>query len=257
MSTKPPSASRLRLRITLRLLLLLVSVLCLALGWWTQRARKQRRLVARMSEVYYDYQGRIYYDERDNLLSSPFAERCSWVPPWLLNKLGVDFFHNVIEAHVSDRDSIAELDRFDLRELHIVCENVRDADLQQISKLRKLEVVTICPPGWYTGRDPQLTPVTDRTLDVIGRLPRIEEVHIFGSGFTAKGLAALAKAQTLRKVYLTSCAEDVDSCAIEPFKRSGNVQNLKIVRWIDIKENRSPYRDVVIVGMWGPFFADD
>ena len=262
MPAEPEPAARSRPRsfwprFTLRIVLVLMTLLCILLAIWTHRARAQRQLVERIGEVYYDYQGRIHYDERDDPSSPGLLERRSPVPQWLLDRLGVDFFHNVHVAWVQDQSVIPELYRLDLQELNIISDDVTDADIEHLTNLRNLDQITIFPHGRYSGRDPQLTPVTDRTLEIIGSLPRIEKVGLCGTGFTAEGLASLAKAKKLRMVYIASCDESVDAAAVAPFKMSGSVRDLKIVRWSDTKHDGGRTREEIILGMWGDYTKDD
>src|SRR5687767_7099653 len=79
------------LRFSLRALLVLVAVCSVWLGIAFQRAREQARAVgviqAAYGYVFYDYQGENW-DSFDQWGKSE-------VPSWLLDSLGVDFFHDV------------------------------------------------------------------------------------------------------------------------------------------------------------------
>ena len=111
-SPPPPSRPRIRLHFTLRLLLATLTLLCLALGWWTHRAREQQRLVVRIREsggrVEYDYQRSEQF-----IRSLKKWQSVSQVPKWLLDLLGEDYFHEVIEVWISDPSLLSDLPRFD------------------------------------------------------------------------------------------------------------------------------------------------
>jgi hypothetical protein len=115
--TRPP---RPRLRFTLRLLLAALTLLCLAFGLWTHRAREQRRIVQRLyggglGEVVYDFE--FDASEREKAKSP--------IPPWAINLLGIDFFHQVKAARTSNSDLFKELPRLStLEDLFVQCDEL-------------------------------------------------------------------------------------------------------------------------------------
>src|SRR5262245_11051759 len=108
-----PEPSRLsgRLRFTLRLLFLVFALICGLLAWWTQRARAQRQVAQKLSQLsdtsfQYDYQfknggGRIEHR------TGKYKE--SRVPEILLRTFGVDFFHSLTVVYTSNPAAIKEL----------------------------------------------------------------------------------------------------------------------------------------------------
>ena len=83
-------AKRRRFRYSLRGLMLLILVLCIGLGVWAEKARRQRSAVAAIlssgGDAAYDYE----------MVNGDYqADRHPSEPKWLLRLSGIDFFHNV------------------------------------------------------------------------------------------------------------------------------------------------------------------
>src|SRR5215218_6949703 len=81
-------------RFSLRTLLVALTVLGISLGIWVRRADRQRRAVAAIrstfSEVFYDL------NEAPNGTFDRAFQRASFVPSWLIGRMGIDYFHPVI-----------------------------------------------------------------------------------------------------------------------------------------------------------------
>jgi hypothetical protein len=247
----PPRPPRRRLRFTLRLLLAGITLLCLALGLWTHRAREQRRLVERIrksgGQVYYDFErervGQYFgvhygYREADQRVFINSRGQ-SPVPRALLDRLGVDFFHQPVHADVHEPQSLAAASQLtSLEELAITSSGLSDRDLESIAALRRLESLFIIPNDYFgavTGY-PKTTRLSDRSLAVIGRLPRIEYLYFYGDRITADGLKSLAAAATLQNVLVTCCEPSVVAADADCFRQTGKIASLEIRRW-------SPSRD--------------
>ena len=93
MDVKP--AKRRRFRYSLRSMMLLILVLCVGLGVWAEKARRQRSavtaIVAYGGTVTYDYEMVDGYYQWNRHPSEP---------KWLLRLSGIDFFHNVVYAYL-------------------------------------------------------------------------------------------------------------------------------------------------------------
>ena len=223
----------LRPRFTLRQLLLALAVVCIGLGWWTQRARQQQRIVAAIQKTY----GTVTYIFEPQPTPKMYHRR-SPVPQWLVERLGEDFFHSVVRAHVRGDVDLAQVAKLTaISDLTIWKEDLTDETLLPIARMRGLKRLTIQSdkhqslPGDY----PDTTCITDHSLAVIASLPNLEEAYLDGAEFTAAGIAQLARSTSLRKVYVGCCHESVTAEAAAPFDTAGLVTTLTIRKWIPSK----------------------
>src|SRR5687767_4676313 len=91
-TTKTPQRRFWRfLRFSLRGLLVVVAICSVWLGIVFHRAREQARAVAAIKSAY----GYVFYDYQRTEWDSFDQWGTSDVPRWLLENLGVDFFHDV------------------------------------------------------------------------------------------------------------------------------------------------------------------
>ncbi|HEX5472750.1 MAG TPA: hypothetical protein VFW73_12740, partial [Lacipirellulaceae bacterium] len=126
--TEPRKPPRIRFRFSLRTLLAVSTAFTIWLGLWVHRAREQHDALANIrnavSEVFIDYS----YQRRnsDPLSWRPESDpsRRSWVPPFLLDHLGPDFFHNVVAVNV--------LRGLPGKEIHLADELVRLPRLEEL-----------------------------------------------------------------------------------------------------------------------------
>ncbi len=201
----PPPRRRRWLRLSVRALLALVAALAIALGWWSHLAHEQAAAVAAIRAV--DPQAGIQYDneppgrggENDpiNLVRSP------WVPEALERWLGVDYFFRVrilglgkkgTELSPADRRQITnQLGRLPHLKQLVVPFPIDDADLAPLARMTELKDLILgdSNPG-----------LTDRTLAVIGRLSRLEELEIGDTSVTDAGLAHLAHLSRLENLSI-------------------------------------------------------
>jgi hypothetical protein len=220
-ATTPASPPCRRLRFTLRLLLAGITLLCVALGIWTHRAREQRRIVERIREhgvVFYDYKLSSYlplgvFKETEPVFESPF-------PQWIVATLGEDFFHPVIVVQTFDPLILEDLTRLRrLKSLSICSESIDDRQFTPVGRIPSLEYLDAGPYGTSFDPIPRVAPIGDESLRVIGQLPRIRCIHLFGKGFTAAGLASLARAHLLQEVQLCYCDQSVSPRDTVPLER--------------------------------------
>ncbi len=231
MAERSQSASRRSYwpRFTLRLLLAVLTVLCIWLGIHTHRAREQKRIVRRIELS----SGRVSYDYESPGTFGPFGppgEAASSVPPWLLDRLGVDFFHSVVAAHILDPGDLPDVCRLDtLRRLVVSNAGANDADVLHVARLANLRELTINSGRSYPSDRP--TRLTDRSLAIVGQMPNIQSVDLYCAGFTAGGIETLAENDMLTSVVLHGCRDDVDAAAALPFRKSGRVRRLELSGW--------------------------
>jgi hypothetical protein len=202
--------------------------LCIGLAVWTHRAREQARIVNHIEQHY----GSVMYDwepqptPKNNTAKSP-------VPAWLLDRLGEDFFHQVVWAHVRSDVDMEQVSRLTaIRELTIWKEDLGDESFRPIANLRKLRKLTIQSDKHQSlGDYPDTTRVGDPSLSLIAQLPRLETLYVDGMGFTAKGLAELAKSQSLHTIWINHCHASVTPADAKLLLQSGRLQRLMVRKW--------------------------
>jgi hypothetical protein len=175
------------LRFSLRTLLVLVTALGIWLGIAFHRARLQARAVesiqAQYASVWYDYQ----YNGEDSKQSG-----VSRVPPWLLNGLGVDFFHDVtsvsLDVYPVNDDTLATLRSLqNLRHLFFVTSEVTDNGLAHLKALKKLQQLHILAAPNSVG-DLGAPPFTDAGLSALAELHDLRELWIYHANIGDKSL---------------------------------------------------------------------
>jgi hypothetical protein len=224
LASPPPLRPRRRLRFTLRLLLAGITLLCLALGWWTHRAREQRRAIDRIEAA----GGGVAYNffHSGQTPAGEFWYESS-LPPWLNSTFGYDFFHTAIEADIYDRSTMPELRRLPyLQDLFIKANDLTDEDLAVLSSLPRLRTLWVHGEHHGQNRDTNLTLIGDRSLDAIAALPQLERASIHGRAFSRKGIEALSVAPMLDNLEIASFDSNVNSDDFEPLKRQGRIRHL-------------------------------
>jgi hypothetical protein len=221
---------RSHLRFTLRTLLLAITALCIWLGIHTQRASRQKAIVEEIQKnvgsVTYDFE----YDPKGRA-----ARGESWVPRWLRDRLGIDFFHNVKQVHTRERTLLPKVASFSsLEELTIWDHELTDTDLEPLRGHRRLKILRLASDQHTTlsGDYPDTTLIGDPGLQLIGELPALEEAAIDGYHITGKGLVELAKSRSLRSIYVEQCDAAVEPSATEPLRSLKTVERLWIRKWV-------------------------
>jgi hypothetical protein len=213
-------------RFTLRVLLALITLLCVGVAFWTERARQQRRVVEEVRRS----EGGIVYDfeyESLRLSGGKSPPPPSPVPPWLLNLLGPDFFHQVRHAYVTDPTVTPDIHKLrGLEDLVIYAESTSDKDLAPLSKLKRLKTLSVS----NVIRSTEPTQVTDKSLVLLSQLPALQFIDVRGYSFSAIGLKALASSPSLVSVRVTGCAENVVAADVDAFRRAGRVKELWVSR---------------------------
>jgi hypothetical protein len=80
-----------------------------------------------------------------------------------------------------------------------------------------------------------MTYVSNDSLAVLGQLPALEEVDLYGKGFDSAGLASLAKAKTLRRVGIYKAEGSFGYWDAEPFRELGTVKKLTLCEDLNIQ----------------------
>lgn len=233
MTTENPVRPRAwRLRFTLRLVLVALTLNCIWLAIHTQRARQQQRIVAHIQNTW----GSVVYD-CDHGLTRKTVEG-SPVPKWLLSRLGKDFFHTVIAAHVRGEVQLAEVSKLSsLKDLTIWKEDLTDVDMQHVARLRILQNLMVQSDKHQTlpGDYPDTTQIGDGSLATLAAMPQLEYVYLEGTRFTGRGLAALADSRSLREINIHNCDATVTAADVEPLRQLGRIKKLAVWRWTEGK----------------------
>lgn len=205
--------------------MLVVSILFGAVGWRLQRARRQERAVATLrrigAEVIYDYDINNFAELTQGY-SWPRSE--SPVTPWLLDRFGHDFFHNVVAVRNYNRNARAKQDVVDfwqavadlkglkglfaaqdwvtgrwpiaaihdhncLRDLTLCEGRLAPGDLSGIGELKSIERLSLARSTIY-----------DSTIQELSALPHLRELNLNATAFDnekAERVAQYAKLDTL------------------------------------------------------------
>ncbi len=214
---------RLRVRISMRTLMVLVLLIGGGLGWVVRGARIQREAVAAIENeggVYYDWQWDL---EKDTVLD-PSKARLS-TPKWLIDWVGVDYFHRVHGIMLGTRfgpaipeDLMAQVARIEGLEYLSVDGEWANSDamiahFRSLTRLRELELDLSNPTQVSLLRElPNLkglehlavSHVTDSNLTQLLGLTRLKWLMIQGSGITNDGLAQLSGLTGLEELILQS-----------------------------------------------------
>lgn len=190
---------RFALRFSLRTFLIAVTLFCMLLAWRLHRAKQQREAVKAIAAaggwVHYDYQ------LGDSRAADIDPEARPWEPKWLLDLVGIDFFHDVAEVNmVYNEDSGSRRDNYHrikigpqlahfprLRVLLLKDEIVDDAGMAYVGRLKRLE----CLYFW------DATKITDAGAKHLRNMPRLRYIHLSTSQVGDEGLAAIAKLPNL------------------------------------------------------------
>jgi hypothetical protein len=225
-----PKPKRRWLQVSLRTFLVLITLFGIGLGWLEVHIRSARRQQAAVAAI--RKTGGVWYDYKYSADKIYTYSQVSRVPPWLLNRCGEDFFHNVAAIILEDSpfDVFSRLDAFPrLRWLHVREKRdgsrfhtqpyPSDEDMKHLGASRFLEQVDVIGLDGITdegikqiAQAPNLSAVhilslnsrlTDESLRTLARLNQLEELYLSGD-FTDDGLASLQRHPRLKWVVLVS-----------------------------------------------------
>ena len=194
-------------RFSLRTLLVLVTTLSVWFGWHVHSARMQEEAVRAIQDyggwVRYDFQfpsGSFSYKDFD-----PNGE--SGVPKWLLDRLGLDFFHSVVqvnlnysedsgkreENHNPTDEALQHLPKLpSLRVLLLSDTQASDASMRHLAKLMRLERLFM----W------DVSQVSDAGVEHLRHLSNLSTVHISNSQITDKSVDVLTRCAKIERLSL-------------------------------------------------------
>jgi len=192
-------------RFSLRTMFIVITMLAVWLGLHIHSARLQKQSVVATHEyggsVRYDYQypkGSYGRNDIDYTATSP-------VPRWLLDLVGVDFFHDVVEVDVrrpygysrqnlnADDGLLSRLRGFpELRRLELIHCGITDEGLRRLPVIASLETL-----------DLSYSSVTDDGMPYIGRLKSLKSLNLGHTRVNGRGFHRLARLEHLEVLNLT------------------------------------------------------
>lgn len=226
---RKPLSRWLRLQFGLRSLFVFMLVVCLALGWYVERVRRQRLAVAALEKagahVFYRGAGDPWDDpfgpDFPDDLESPrsLAEWVEWLTPRRLQvALGIDFFRNADDVYFDEGDDFPAVVGHlrDLPAIRVLRLNgVLDEDLCMISSLKQL-----------TYFDPGSSSITDAGIAELAKLHNLEYLDLTLSEFTDAGMACLANLRRLKHLDLSGC--DVGDAGVSHLSEMSELEFLDL-----------------------------
>jgi hypothetical protein len=171
-------------RLSVRGLLMLILLIGCGLGWVAHVIRTgevQRRAVAAI----YQAGGWVVYDTEWDQAQNPAAWKPRW-PKWLVDRLGVDYFANVVFVNLHDRGNdevLAQVGRLaELKQLHRPGFAVTDAGLAHLSRSSNIQLLSLDD-----------TQVTDAGLAHLKKLSSLKWLKLTRTKVTDAGVADLRK----------------------------------------------------------------
>lgn len=236
MGKEPVVQKRRWLRLSLRTLFVLVTVLCLLLGWKSNVAVQQRDAVQIIREAgggfTYDYQ----QGNSTRLANNPPG------PPWLRNKLGIDFFANVIQVDCHDLafediaaiGKLSQLQRLNLNATRVsTLSPLANLTRLQVLECRETNIVDITPLRRCGELQfLQLNGTRVRDLRPVSRLARLEELYLRDT--FVDDIAPLANLKSLEFLGLRGT-------------RVSNVsplRNLTSLKWLDLRNTSAAIHEL-------------
>lgn len=244
------------LRFRLRTLLLLVTILSVWLGLHVRSVQIQRNAVVAIQKyggwIRYDFQ----YPTGDYSPQAFDPKARSPIPAFVLERLGVDFFHAVVMVSLNysedsgkreenpNRSDVAleiipsfpKLSVLLLQESQASDESMRYlAELKNLEYLYMWDVHSVTDAGVAHLKDLShlhyvhlsSSQITDKSLEVFGHLPMIEGLSLQFNNFTDKGLVHLQHCTQLNDLWLCGKEDSQNGITDAGLKRLEGLVHLK------------------------------
>jgi hypothetical protein len=199
------SFARRHFRFSLRSILIVVAIMAIFFAYLSvqiKRAKEQKAGVEAIQRlggwVHYDFD----YDGTQRIKNAK-----SWVPDWILKRVGIDLFHNVVEINMFYNDDGPKrlnnenvtdeiknhLDKFpNLKLLYVVKTQATDDLIEKASVLTRLERIGI----WHA------TLITPKGTAALKKIPSLKHVNILYSHLTDESLKNIGELHQLKKLYV-------------------------------------------------------
>ena len=213
---------RRRVRLTLGFLMFATALIAVWLAGRSEHVKRQRAALAAIKAL----GGHLDFECDLDATGSPVKGGRSWVPRWLHNAGGVDYFHSIARVYlsygrppVSDKDVAFLSDLTELRVLAIYNCQITDQALSCLPSLPHLRALEL-------GN----TLVGDASARNIESLTELDSLSLGNTHFTDAGLTFLRKMTKLRKLNLMNL----------PVTDAGlaNLENLSALEKLNLRQTR-------------------
>ena len=227
--TKPKRPFAKFFRFGLRFFLFAILVFAVWIAWHVQQTENQRNAIKQIREfggtVHYDFEYQDGKPDNNKPNGGFLPSGQSKIPEWLIRKLGIDFFHPIVELNLI-------------------------ADTRNKKPTQPTTAVEYYDTEWASllGSFPRLRnlmikgqQVNNDVLAAIGKLDSIEELHILGSDSVAwmgrgqiptdadisnDGIKFLSNAVTLKSVSISFC--QLDDATLSHLSKLRNLESLTL-----------------------------
>lgn len=172
-----------QLRFSLRFMLIATTAFTVWFGLQLNFARQQRAAVNRIREV----GGFVYYDFQVDESGKEDLKAVPWEPTWLLNVIGVDFFHGVKRVNLVYGKDPKTGGRVEVS---------RNSDkyIREVANFRRLE--------WLLMAEGQ---ATDEAMRYVAQLPNLKRLYMWdASELTDAGVEKLSGLRKLEYVHISN-----------------------------------------------------
>ena len=201
--TDKPKPKRRWLQFSLRTMMLVVTVFCIWMGFYVKQVREQRIAIEAILEL----DGSIsYYDYEDGYLTTR-----SYVPAWLRQFFGEDYFSSVVEVGLTDLNVYHKVRAgLPVRSDDIA---ITDADLAHVKRLTKIRRLSL-----------SYAQISDAGLAELRDLTTLRFLDLQSSRITDGGLVHLTHLTKLK--FLGLGHTEVTDAGLEKLKGLTNLQTL-------------------------------
>ena len=204
--TQPRRSARRWVRFSLRSLLLFMTLLCVILGIWLERARRQHEIVTAIR----DAGGYVEYEVEDAKAIPPPA------PFWHAAPYGQDLADCVESVTIDDRRLLPHVARLNgVKTLTVADSALCDDDLNSIQRMYGLKSIRLLGDehgGFFSG-NPGLhrinesyfhdeAQLSDLSLPILATVQSLEEIVIHGGDYSKPAIQELARLRNLRVLYV-------------------------------------------------------
>lgn len=241
-------------RVSLKTLLILITVFSLGLGFHVHGTRMQREAV----KVIQEHGGWVAYDYQ--LVDFEYDHKAkSWVPAWLRQPLGDDFFHSIEEVSFWSRyrDGAQEVRQdpatLPLSDLLAGVPNIKClrlwgtqvtdnnlvavAELSSLEQLVMVEAVNVSDEGvanlrtlkrleWLVVTKSQMS---DVSLQVLSELPNLKVLNLKASLLSDEGISYFSKHKELRMLHVHGRDDKPSDITDKGIAQLCNVPNLVFI----------------------------
>jgi hypothetical protein len=216
-----------------------LTLLCVGLGWQLKRAHRQREAVQAIQE----YGGSVLYDfEFDAVRGAGKADARPWAPQWVLDAVGIDFFHRVASVNLAWSLDASGKQRFNqdvspdaigclanlphVRQLAMQGHQATDAYMEYVAQLRELETLYIFPRRSAPGGQIVYPRVTDAGIALLTGSKKLRSVHIDEAPLTDESLRTFGGLPRLERLVLQGAANAFTDDGLKHLKNSAHLREL-------------------------------